>query len=364
MVALFRVALIAALLTALAACSPGTAATTTTTVATTSTTEATTTTVEATTTTVEATTTTVPPAELSVDVVLQPFSEMGPAWEEVFLPYGEEEEELGTAPGGEGLTLGPDYGTQTPDGNWWIMDAAKQRAAVFSSDGTFQEQVVFPEEVLVDGQYFQYQMPQALDDESIAAGGARDEDTTALLRIVEGAVTSSTFEGSIPWVTTDGVHLYGLGFDDAAPYRLDPDSPLPEPVDYLMTRAQTPFSIMVQDDQIVVQLPELDVTRTLQLSYSEEPEAPLHASIEVETGVDGTIFILITAIVESDEPSDVGGFISISPNGVVSEMEPIRELFSPADPGSPAHLGVTPGTSTPWLMLIDEDGVRIYTRAS
>ena len=44
-------------------------------------------------------------------------------------------------------------------------------------------------------------------------------------------MTSATFEGSIPWVTTDGTYLYGLSFEDGQPYRLDPASPEPEPVD-------------------------------------------------------------------------------------------------------------------------------------
>ena len=70
----------------------------------------------------------------------------------------------------------------------------------------------------------------------------------------------------------------------------------------------------------------------------------------------------ITGAPESDESLGVGGYLSISPLGVVSEVEPVRDPFSPSDPGSPARLGVTPGTATPWLMMIDEDGVRIYTR--
>ena len=140
---------------------------------------------------------------------------------------------------------------------------------------------------------------------------------------------------------------YGLGFEDAAPYRLDPDNPPGVETDWLLTRDQTRYSIVVEGDEIVVELPDLGVTRTLQLRYSEDPEVIAHAGIEVETGVDGTIFILIDGAPESDESLGVGGFLSISPKGVVSEVEPIRELFSPADPGSPAHLGVTPGTSVP-----------------
>lgn len=102
--------------------------------------------------------------------------------------------------------------------------------------------------------------------------------------------------------------------------------------------------------------------RTLQLRYSEDPDVIAHGGIEVETGFDGSLFILMYGAPESDEGLGIGGFLMISPEGVVSDVEPIRDPSSPADPGSPARLGVTPGTSNPWLMMVDEDGVRIYTR--
>jgi len=247
-----RLALLATLvLGTLCACSPG-GATATTTSETTSTAIATTTssTPDTATTTTPAQSTTIP-AEETVQVLLQPFSEMGGAWSELFLTYGEAEDQIGTAPGGDGVMLGPEYGTQTPDGNWWILDAAKQRAAVYTEDGSYQDQVPFPEEVLVDGRYFQYQMPQALDDGSIAATGFRGEDSTSLLRIIDGKVTSITFEGSIPWVTTDGTYLYGLG-EDAAPYRLDVANPPGRRVANLVTRCGTHYRIAVQGDEIVI----------------------------------------------------------------------------------------------------------------
>ena len=178
MVAPRRLAVAAALLASMTACSPGTAATTTTPLATTTTEAATTSTTAAPTTTTVAPTTSVP-ADQTVQVLLQPFSALGAEWTELFLPYGDGEEDLGTSPGGEGLMLGPEYGTQTPDEHWWILDAAKTRAAVYDVDGNFVEGVPFPEEVLVDGQYFQYQMPQGLDDGSIAAGGIPRTRTTA-----------------------------------------------------------------------------------------------------------------------------------------------------------------------------------------
>ena len=343
----------------LAACSKGTAATTTTVVTTTTQPSATTTAAP------DTTTSTVPVfAEETVEVLLEPFAQLGDDWSELLLPYGAAESQLGTSPGGDGLMLGPEFGTQTPDGNFWMMDAAKQRAAVFDSDGGYLEQVMFPEDVLVDGQYFQYQMPQALDDGSIAVGGLRGLDSAALLRIVDGTVSSSAFDGAISWVTNDGTYLYGLGLEDSAPYRLDPDQPPGARVNWLMTRAGTRFSIAVEADEVVIQLPDavIPMTRTLQLRFSEDPSVIAHAGIEVETGIDGTIFILLYGAPESDETLGIGGFLSISSEGEVSDVEPIRDPFSTADPGSPAHLGVTPGTSDPWLMMVDEDGVRIYRR--
>ncbi len=338
----------------LGACTPGTPATTTTLAPTTTETAA-------------LTTTTVPVmADETQEVLLAPFSELNASWTELLLPYGETEAQIGTSPGGDGLMLGPEFGTQTADGNFWIMDAAKQRAAVFDSSGDYLDQVLFPEDVLVDGLYFQYQMPQALDDGSIAVGGLRGLDSAALLRIVDGSVSSSTFEGAIPWATTDGTYLYGLSFEDSAPYQLDPDQPPGNRVNWLMTRAGTRFSILVQGDEVVIELPDaiIPMTRTLQLRFSEDPSVIAHAGIELETGVDGTIFLLLYGAPESDESLGIGGYLSISSQGEVSDVEPIRDPFSPADPGSPAHLGVTPKTSDPWLMMVDVDGVRLYRRSS
>ena len=53
----------------------------------------------------------------------------------------------------------------------------------------------------------------------------------------------------------------------------------------------------------------------------------------------------------------------MSPDGQVGQMEPIVDPFSPSDSGSPSHLGVTPGTSTPWIMVVWEDGVHVFTKA-
>lgn len=327
----------------------------------------TTTTVVDTTTTTSVASTTTPATEQTVTVVLSPFSEMGPGWTEQVFPYGEGEASLGTSPGGEGLMLGPDYGIQTTDGTWWFLDAAKQRIAHFAADGTYLDQVMMPEDLLVDGIYFQYQMPQALDDGSLVAsgwrGGLRDDATTSLLRIKDNVATGSTFGGAVAWVTTDGSYLYGQTVDDNAPYRLDPNDPEAEPVDWFMARDGSRYMVTVNEDEILVELPDAAVplTRTLRMRYSEDPEVIARGAVEVETGADGTMFMLLYGAPMSGDHLDIGGLVTISPNGEVSEATEITNLFSSADTGSPARLGVAPGNSDPWIMIVGEDGIHVFS---
>lgn len=357
-------ALCLAIVVVLGACASGAEETTTTALITTTTTGAATSTSgapESTTTTGPAATTTLP-AEATVEVLLSPFSEMGPGWSEQVFPYGESEDTLGTAPGGEGLMLGPEYGTQTPDGTWWFLDAANLRIAHFDGEGTYLDQVVLPEDVLVDGQYFQFQMPQGMDDGSVLASGFRSEDAMALLRIADGTASQTLFGGAIPIETTDGELLYGFSLEDQAPRALDPGELVPEVVDFFGARDGSRWMARVIEDQVLVALPDVGVVRTLQMRFSEDPTVPVRAGIEVETGTDGTLFILFYGAPESNESLGVGGFVSIGSDGQVSEAGPIVDPFSLSDPGSPAHLGVTPGTSTPWIMVVGEDGVHVHTR--
>jgi hypothetical protein len=351
------------LVTVLTACRGGAEGTTTTAaVLTTTTVSVTTTGPDGSTSTSGPATSSTSPAEQTVEVLLGPFAEMGPGWTEQVFPYGEGEDTLGTSPGGEGLMFGPEYGTQTPDGTWWFLDAASLRVAHFDGDGAYLDQVVLPEELLVDGQYFQFQMPQGLDDGSVVASGFRSEDEMALMQVADGAATQSLFAGAIGLGTTDGELLYGFSLEDQLPRALNPGELVPEVVDFFQARDGSRYMIRVVEDQVLVALPDLGVTRVLQMRFSEDREVPVRAGIEVDTGTDGSIYILFYGAPESDESLGVGGFASISPQGVVSEAEPIVDPSSLSDPGSPSRLGVTPGTSTPWIMVVGEDGVHVYTR--
>jgi hypothetical protein len=348
---------------ALVACSPETA-TTTTLGPTTSLAPPTTSTQETSTSAAPTTTGTLPP-EATVTVLLAPFSEMGPGWTEVFFPYGEDEEHLGTSIGGDGgLRFGPENGSQGPDGTWWFFDAANLRLAHFAEDATYLDQVLMPSDLLSQGIYFQYQMPQVLDDGSLAGFGYRGEDSSAILRLIDGDVSSFMVESDVAWVLTDGTGLYGLSFADGLPYRLDLGDQTVEQVEWFRARDGSRFMVRVDNsaNQVVVELPDVGVTRTLLMRFSEDPEVAAFSAVEVETGVDGTLYLLFYGAPESDERLGIGGLLTITADGGVSEMEPIADPFSSADPGSPAHLGVRPGTSDPWLMAIHEDGVRIFTR--
>lgn len=347
---------------ALAGCSPDDAASSTT-IGSTTTSEASTTSTAAdtTSTTIDATTTTTIPQGDTVTVLLHPFSEMGPEWSELVIPYGEGPERLGAAPGGEGLMLGPEYGTQTPDGTWWFMDAAKQRFANFSGDGSYLGEVGIPESVLVDGLYFQYQNPIAFDDGRIIATGFRGEANTSILTFTGRSMSSTILAASTPWVTTDGKIAFGFSLADEQPQSLDATLEVAD-VDWFLTRSGSRYMVGVDGSNLTVDLPDIGITKTLQLRFSEDTAVEARAGIEVETGTDGSIFILFYGAPVSDESLGIGGLVTISPSGYVGESEPVTDPFTPSDPGSPAHLGVTPGTSDPWLMVVGEDGVHIHTR--
>jgi hypothetical protein len=339
------------------------AATTTTTALTTTSEHAPTTTngPATTTTTIPQTTSTTEPQGDTVTVLLYPLGEMGEGWTDLVFPYGTSEDTLGTAPGGEGLTLGPEYGTQLSDGSWWFMDAAKLRLAHFDNEGDYLGQVEVPENVLVDGQYFQFQFPIGLDDGTVLASGFRGEASTALMFMRDEVITEETIDETVPWVTTDGALLYGFSAADDAPAALDPSSVTPSDVEWFQARDGSRYMVTVGDSEVVVDMPDAGVTKTLQLRFSEDPEIAASAGIEVETGIDGSLFILIYGAPVSGDIFDIGSLVRISPDGHVGEAEPIAQIFTPADPGSPSHLGVTPGTSNPWMMVIGEDGVHVYS---
>jgi len=122
--------------------------------------------------------------------------------------------------------------------------------------------------------------------------------------------------------------------------------------------------VTVNEDEILVELPDAAVplTRTLLMRYSEDSNVIARGAVEVETAADGTLYVLIYGVPMSGDPLDIGGLVTIGPDGEVSEAVEIANPFSSADTGSPAHLGVTPGTSDPWIMVVGEDGIQVFSQ--
>lgn len=329
----------------------------------------TTTTVSATTTqvasTVAGTTTTVTTTMDGIDSIALPVAgeTMGPGWvEELFLPYGDTEETLGTSPGGEGgsMDLGPEYGAEAPDGTWWILDAAKTRLARYDAGGDYLGAVPLPEGVLVDGVYFQFQLPRVLADGTLVAFGYRAEGT-AILRADATGVDQIMLPFLMSPRADDGALAYG--FDETgALHAVDPVAGIALPVEWFLTQTGARFMLALGSDGLRIVLPDapVPVDRTLPLVTAADPTIPAFGSLEVTTTADGRIHLLLLAASSADETTQLGGYATILPDGTVTPVLAVRNPFTLSDTGSPAHLGAAFGALRPWFMVVDVDGVRIY----
>ena len=286
-------------------------------------------------------------------------------WSRSFvIGYGEDEQLLGTAPGGDSgsLDLGPEYGAQAPDGSWWFLDAAKRRVAHYDGRGGYLDAVDLPTELLVDGVYFQFQLPRVLDDGTLVANGLR-EDGTVILRVRDGDADQVEFDRQFVIRGDDGRRLYGSD-DGGATVVVDIEAGTVRDVPWPRGPDGTRYRVGVEGRRVRVQMPDASppVDRALPVVADTLTTAPLHPSLEIAVGADGTVHLLVVAIIEGDHPSHVAGYTQVRPDGTVAPVERVRDPFSAADPGSPAHLGVRPGSNEPWLMFVEEDGVHVYQR--
>ncbi len=304
-----------------------------------------------------------PVGELTLQ--LPSVSALGDDWSELFvIGYGLGDELLGTSPGGDNgsLQLGPDYGAQAADGSWWFLDAAKLRLAHYSERGDYIDAVAVPPDLLVNSRYFQYQMPHALDNGMLVASRLGSGVRSDLLVLSDGALRAVELPTTVGVRTDDGRALYGSG-DNVELLQVDPASGSVDQVEWFMTRSGTRYRLTAQGDVLAVELPDSAIGRVvIHLVYAGDPAVPAYAGVEVNSGTDGSLFLFLSGATDSGEGGQLAGFLTIFSDGVVSPMEPSRDPFSQADPGSPAHLGVRPGTAVPWLMFVDTDGVHVYQR--
>lgn len=336
-----------------------TATTTTTTVVPTTTTTA----PPVTTTTTDPGTTTTLPSE--GEVVLPMARDTMPAtWEEVlFIPYGETPDTLGTTLGGDGdgVHWGPEYGSQGPDGSWWILDLGKMRLAHFSAEGDYVGEVVVPTEMLVGGQYFQWTHPRTLADGTLLAARLSD-GFTGFLRLRGGELDELALPVEVVPRADDGAFVYGFSFDESSSlYAIDPVAETAVRTEWMVSRAGNRFAVAMRGDAMTVELPDAGVTREFSF-VAEELGGGAFVSVEVATGADGTLHFFLLGFPERDETFQLAGYMAMTGSGEVIAMEPMMNPFSPSDPGTPARLGVRPGGTEPTYMVIGTDGVRVYTR--
>ncbi|AQP43587.1 hypothetical protein [Tessaracoccus flavus] len=291
-------------------------------------------------------------------VALTAPSEMTGWGETLALPYGEFPGQVGVSPGGDGLEWGPSYGTQLPDGTWWILDTAHLRLAHYAEDGRYLDDALIPEEHLALGSYVQYQSPQALADGSVVLQSTTIDNPGLLRFSADAGFTRLDLPVHVGVRATDGRRLFGFN-EAGAQVRVDPLNGDVAPVETFAGQAGAPYRLDVQPGLLHVQRGDLKLRIPLQ--SADEPAATVHPAVEAVTGSDGVLHILVTGIIEhaDGEASDVSGLLSIDEEGR-GTVQSVRPLTSSADPGDGAHLGIRLGNDRPWLMTVDDDALRVY----
>ena len=281
-------------------------------------------------------------------------------WQERFvIGYGPGNRLLGTSPGGDSGTLdiGPEYGAPGPDGTWWFLDAAKARLAHYDSAGRYLGRVKVTR-LLVNGRYFQWQLPHVLADGMLVAT-RNGTDGTMLLRVHGG--TADEIPVGLPYFAatySDGALLYGYSGRGRLEV-VDPADGSRQRTDVFRTPAGTPFSLKL-GRRLKLGLPDSGISKVLPISTSSG--APAHVGAQVRAGVDDTLHLFLVGAGEDDESVQLVGATLIGAAGQVAEVEALANPFSEADPGSPAQLVMAPGSSTPMLVYVLDDGVHVFER--
>ncbi|MFO7547955.1 MAG: hypothetical protein R6X29_03625 [Acidimicrobiia bacterium] len=309
------------------------------------------------------TTTTMAPGDGSV--VLPVASGMGAGWIEAFvIPYGDTPDTLGVSLGGdgEGLLIGPDYGARMSDGTWWFLDSAKARLAHFDGEGAYLGEVPMPEELLVNGEYFQYTLPRGLEDGTLVAVNANFGGETSVLRLRDGIIDAVRIPGE--WISRydDGKLLYAFTFENEL-LVVDVDAATAEPTEWFLTRPGARFGLVVEPGELRLDLPDVPQEVVIPVEAPPEIGGTVYVSAEVVSTADGSLHLFLLGLADADESIQLAGYLTVGPDGSVSAVEPVRDPFTEADPGSPSRLGVRPGTDEVSFMFIDPDGVRVFRRA-
>jgi hypothetical protein len=273
--------------------------------------------------------------ELGADRRLPPVGELGATWHlALTIPYGPERDQLGED------RFGPEHPVPAADGSWWVLDSNKGRAARFDTSGALLDEVALP----VGG----FQTPFVVGDRLVASRGAGEQ-----LLITDGERADVVQVGGLhAWSSTDGQSLYDssgnvLTVDDEGAVELTTGAP--------RTPAGNRFHVRTEGGYVLVDLP--DVGKRLRISVITPPEDPL--GVEVAPDADGNLHLFVWADVDGEQRA---GYMAITPDGAITNLESVRDPFAGRDPHSPGRLEAIPGTNTVSLSYVDDDAVRIYTR--
>lgn len=285
-------------------------------------------------------------------------------WTQQFLsPYGTASNRLGSAPGGDdgSLTLGPEYAAQGPDRTWYVLDAAKRRIAHLGQTGSYLGAVAVPASLLAAG-YFQYQLPRVLSDGTLIAESQVGE-VTRLLRVKGNAISGVLTPTAVVITADDGKLLYGFDMDNN-PVSVNPNTGAVTATPWFRTQAGNRYRIKPSAGKITIELPDSHGRKQVVMPLKATGiGGTVHPSVELATGANGDLHLFVLGLSESDESVQLAGYATVTADGVASTMESMRDPTSPADPGSPAHIGMRPGATQPFLVFVDPAGLRTYLRS-
>jgi len=276
--------------------------------------------------------------------------------------YGTATAKLGTAPGGDNLMIGPEYGVQVPDKTWWYADAAKLRLAHYSDTGTYLGQVKLPTKYLDQGIYFQWARPIALADGTVVLSSTTI-DSPGLLKLSPAQKLSRVALAEyVAVMVTSGASLYGFT-ESGDKVRVSPKTGTITPVTLFKGQGGHLFDVAVGAGHLTVTRPGVNLR--LNLVDPDHPTAVVHPTVEAVMGATGKLWLYVTGVVEVSpgDAYDVVGLFSVDTAGTVSAVGRSRVWYSDSDPGDGQHLGMRYGDTHPTLMFIDTDAVRVYRRS-
>jgi hypothetical protein len=224
-------------------------------------------------------------------------------------------------------------------------------------------------EVPIPGQYVGLQALHVLADgwmwaqNGISANGSMVSDGVTARRVdVAGA-------GDGVWTYDDGDTIYALARRPGLPVAIIQvvrGAPVLGQADAVRTPAGQRFAAYLRDPNagapLIIELPDAPHPLRLVVPYRSvaAPQERVGAFVEAEAAADGTIYVLLAGSTSGPHSANVAGFVTVSPDGEVSQVLAVPALTSGADPGGAAHLHVDPVTNRPSLIVVGNDAVRVY----